>query len=235
MKLCVLLGFNNYYNRKIIKYDTLAEYQEYIIKTIDNYQFKYADGINTRIIINFNVIVDNVPFSIEAIPDYVILAQDNNEIVSRWFIMEWNFKSKGMYEATLRRDLVADNLENIIEAPCFIEKATITDKNDVALFNNENMSFNQIKTSETMLKDLTNCPWIVGYVPSDTDWDDNGSYAGPELVIDLPVGDPITLTLVKASASDFNGKFLKSMPFKMFSTPRSTAWAKQTTCCLSLL
>lgn len=219
MKLCVLLGFNNYYNRKIIKYDTLAEYQEYIIKTIDNYQFKYADGINTRIIINFNVIVDNVPFSIEAIPDYVILAQDNNEIVSRWFIMEWNFKSKGMYEATLRRDLVADNLENIIEAPCFIEKATITDKNDVALFNNENMSFNQIKTSETMLKDLTNCPWIVGYVPSDTDWDDNGSYAGPELVIDLPVGDPITLTLVKASASDFNGKFLKSMPFKMFCMP----------------
>ena len=29
------------------------------------------------------------------------------------------------------------------------------------------MSFNQIKTSETLLKDRSGCPWIVGYYAKD--------------------------------------------------------------------
>ena len=34
------------------------------------------------------------------------------------------------------------------------------------------MAFNEIKKSQTLLKDKTNTPWIVGYVSSDTDFED---------------------------------------------------------------
>lgn len=36
------------------------------------------------------------------------------------------------------------------------------------IYNSEDMTFNQIKTSETLLKDKTNCPWIVGYLANGT-------------------------------------------------------------------
>ena len=45
----------------------------------------------------------------------------------------------------------------------FIEKATL-DPDNPLIFNSENMSYNQIKQSETLLKDGTECAWIVGYM-----------------------------------------------------------------------
>ena len=70
------------------------------------------------------------------------------------------------WQLQLRRDLIVDNYTPIINAPCFIEKATVNN-NDPAIFNKENISFNQIKTSETLLKDRSGCPWIVGYYAKD--------------------------------------------------------------------
>lgn len=40
------------------------------------------------------------------------------------------------------------------------------------IYNDEGMAFNEIKKSQTLLKDKTNTPWIVGYVSSDTDFED---------------------------------------------------------------
>ena len=62
---------------------------------------------------------------------------------------------KGQYILSLKRDLVADNYDNVINAPCFIEKATV-DENDPAIYNSEDMTFNQIKKGEYPLKDETN-------------------------------------------------------------------------------
>ena len=45
----------------------------------------------------------------------------------------------------------------------FIEKATL-DPDNPLIFNSENMSYNQIKQSEILLKDGTDCAWIVGYM-----------------------------------------------------------------------
>lgn len=61
--------------------------------------------------------------------------------------------------------MVADHYDELLNAPMYIEKATITDVNDPAIFNTEGLTLNQIKKSETLLKDETNCPWIVGYIP----------------------------------------------------------------------
>ena len=56
---------------------------------------------------------------------------------------------------------MADRLE-CLEWPCFITKG-IVDEQDPAIFNNEGLSYNQIKVKEQLLKDASGCQWIVGY------------------------------------------------------------------------
>ena len=67
----------------------------------------------------------------------------------------------------LRRDVIADNLQAIVDAPIYIEKATIKDANNPLLFNSENLQVNQIKKEEYPIKDETQSGWVVGYVPRD--------------------------------------------------------------------
>lgn len=45
----------------------------------------------------------------------------------------------------------------------FIEKATLPESSPY-IYNAENISVNEIKTSETLLKDRTGCAWLVGYM-----------------------------------------------------------------------
>lgn len=85
---------------------------------------------------------------------------------TRWFVIENTRLRTGQWKLTLHRDVVSDYYDNIINAPTFIEKAT-ADESDPAIFNNENMTFNQIKTAETLLKDKTKAAYIVGYISRD--------------------------------------------------------------------
>jgi hypothetical protein len=68
------------------------------------------------------------------------------------------------YTLTLRRDVIADYYKEIIESPCFIEKALLN-INDPGIWNSENMTFNQILANKYLLKDNTKSAWIVGYLP----------------------------------------------------------------------
>ena len=157
-----LLKYNNYYNRIVKKFEALGDYlQEPYYNNINilNVNFNENDGVNTTQIINSN-----------AQGDYAIVTDNINNIetiVSRWFVLEHRRQRNGQWLLTLRRDLVADNYNTIINAPAFIEKATVN-ANDPAIFNKENMTFNQIKTSETLLKDETGSAWVVGYIPRDS-------------------------------------------------------------------
>lgn len=161
------LHFNNYYNRIVKKFDTLAEYLT--LPYYDNVltasiAFNPNDGVQTKQ-------VANVPVGNEFTYDYCILAE-GNDIISRWFILDAKRNLNGQYSLSLKRDLFADSYEPVLDAPAFIEKATL-DFNDPMIFNSEEMTFNQIKTSETLLKDNSNCPWIVGYLEKNTDVSNN--------------------------------------------------------------
>ena len=148
------LKYNNYYNRIVKKEDTLADYlsKDTNYVTINNVSFNPADGVDTTQVINTSVS-----------GDYVIVAKDDDTIISRWFIIEARRERTGQYTLTLHRDLIVDNYDKVINSPCFIEKATL-DADDVAIYNKENMTFNQIKKNEYQLKDDTECPWLVLYV-----------------------------------------------------------------------
>ena len=156
----ILLNYNNYYNRIVKRHSALDEYigdgANQVVE-MPNVAFNPNDGVTTTQIVNI---------SFDIVPDYALVVDDDNEIISRWYIIEAVRTRSGQYQIDLLRDLIADSYEEIITAPMFVEKAMIT-RNDPRIFNNEAMTFNQIKTSETLLKDTTGVPWIVGYIARD--------------------------------------------------------------------
>ena len=162
MATLYLYSYNNYYNRRLKKEDTLEGYGNYLyLETGDNLNFNENDSVNTE----FTAGRYGNPYDGKA--DYAIYSEDNTTITSRWFIIEQTRTLKNQYKLTLRRDLLADFKDEIYNADAFIEKATLTENNPL-IFNDEAMTVNQIKTSETLLKDET-CPWIVGYYSTNAD------------------------------------------------------------------
>ena len=150
------LSFNNYYNRQLKVLGTLSEYLTYVVgQTEGDRNFNPANDITVKFISNRDR---------GEIGDYM-LAVDDGVIVSRWYILNGDRTRQGQYQLTVRRDVLADYYTQVLTAPCFIEKATL-DTGDPMIFNKEDMTVNQIKTSETLLKDRTGCAWVVGYIPN---------------------------------------------------------------------
>lgn len=145
--------FNNYYNRQVKKYDTLAEYGTPLY-TLPATNFNPNDGVDTT----HDVISGAIPLA-----DYMIVVNEGNVIDSRWFLLETKRLSAQKFRLTLRRDVLADNWESIKNAPSFIEKGYVKDDNPL-IFNNEQMGYNQIKTQEIMLENNLKTPWIVCYL-----------------------------------------------------------------------
>lgn len=152
-----LENFNNYFNRKVIKYDTIVQYmfasrgfklQSAIVN------FKPNDNVSTEIIDN----------DVGIHPDYLLVLNDDaTEILSRWFIMETVRTREKQYRYILRRDVIVDNLETLYDAPIFVHKGMLHD-DDPMVLNSEGMSFNQIKTSESLIRDKSMASWIVCYL-----------------------------------------------------------------------
>ena len=158
MNFTLLQGFNNYYNRVVKKFNILTDYSNWAsnnnkyIKTLPQINFNPNDGVDTVQIINWTE---------DWSPDYMV-ADDGYGHLSRWFIKESQRLRGNQFQLQLRRDLLVDYYDTILNAPCFIEKATLS-PSDPFIYNNEGMTFNQIKQPEVQLRDASNCAWIVGY------------------------------------------------------------------------
>lgn len=148
--------YNNYYNRIIKGYDTLAEYPNEIYQQANIQNFNPNDGVSAEIVLNTD----------RPDVDYLIAVDNDGNIDSRWFIMEARRIRMGQFHFTLLRDVVYDFKQTIITSPCFIEKATIPVNNPL-IYNSENMGYNEIKTEEVLLKDKLQIPWIIGYIKKD--------------------------------------------------------------------
>lgn len=179
-----LYSFNPYHNRRCIRYGTVDEYiqhfglvaNRYLYKS--NYNFNSNDGITTTVTLNT---LDYNPTMVDVIrPDYLLVinswedqeaGESGKDIISRWYVIGCQKTRKGQYTLTLLRDAIADFKNTILYSPTFIEKGYVKDDNPL-IFNKEDFTVNQIKTSETLLKDKTNCPWIVGFLSNEkqADW-----------------------------------------------------------------
>lgn len=157
MTLYVLSGFNNYYNRQVKKFNTLKEYIPYLLHTQENYNFVPNDNVNTQ------VVLGNLGNQYTGEGDYLLVVDEFSQIISRWFVIESARDRAGQYTLTLHRDLVADYLNELMDAPIYVEKATLNES-DPFIYNSENLTLNQIKTKEYQIKDKSDCAWLVGYL-----------------------------------------------------------------------
>ena len=154
MKVNLLyLSYNNYFNRIIKKESNLADYRKFSCSLKEQVSFNPNDGIETDIMVNWTE---------DFIPDYCIVIAENGTILTRWFIKDFVRTRAGQFHAFLRRDVVADHLESILDAKCFVKKGFVSNDNPL-IFNREDFACNQIKKNEVLLKDNTSCSWLVLY------------------------------------------------------------------------
>jgi hypothetical protein len=164
----LLIGnYNNYFNRIVKKEDTDFRYFTVMANTfsIKNINFNPNDGISTQVILGKGdyLLPESTTRPIQ--PDYAILYTTELEnppytdakIVSKWFVIEAVRTRSGQYQLTLKRDVLAEHYTEVMNAPCFVEKGIISNADNPLLFNNEGMTYNQIKKTEIPLKDETGC------------------------------------------------------------------------------
>lgn len=151
--LCIF-KYNNYFNRIIKKEDSLNAYGEPIF-VLENANFNVSDGITTTHIMGKTTYTGK--------GDYLIETDDEDNIKSRWFIIDTDFNRQGQWVLSLKRDIIADNYNKVCEAPMMVEKAIVNSKNNPLLYNPEGFSFNQIKKQEILLKDKAEKAWYVLY------------------------------------------------------------------------
>lgn len=174
------MKYNNYYNRIIKKLETITAYGEAYNPVIkEGINFNPNDNINTQLTVNWDYDWE---------PDYVLVQDPVSGKFTRWFIISSTRLRGKQYQMLLRHDLVADNLDSILDADCFIEKA-ILNSTDPFIYNSENITFNQIKQPETELIDETGCAWIVGYFNPDESLKNKVIDADKTNVFDISVNE----------------------------------------------
>ena len=189
---CFLEKFNNYFNRKIIRYDTLAEYE-----TASNDHYIPVDSNSAMVPFDFNpndeVTTEIIGNDLEFKPDYFLELDASQNILSRWFIVEQRRNRQGQWLYSLKRDVISDNIESLLNSPIFVQKGIVGDDNPLIL-NSEGMNFNQIKTEETLLKDKTGTSWYVGYIAKST--------GGQDLTEQVPSSDITNAVSLRTIAED---------------------------------
>lgn len=201
-----ILKYNTYFDRIYKKEENIAAYDQYLLydKTnnpgIFNVDFKPNDGVAANQIINWNGDEPNYV----VVTDYV----DTENIISRWFVMECTRIRGGQYQLSLRRDVVADNIDAITASTAYINKAIVPDENPL-IYNQEEITTNQIKSDEIPLIDDTGSAWIVGYIPADYKFTNPLSFKGASIFPDYnkdewPYKDRINTDVYKENGYDFD-------------------------------
>lgn len=150
------LNFNNRFNRKIKRYDTIESYEPYIVGSSQKENFKWHDEMRTTITAN-----------IDEVPNYCLICDENNIIVGRWFVIDGVYNRGNQYTLTLERDTIADYYWQLMNLPMYVQRGTIRDINDPSIYIKQG-NFNQIKKKEVPIRDQTRIPWVVGYINRDT-------------------------------------------------------------------
>jgi len=187
-----LLKFNNYYNRKIIKYSSIDDYlsldQHYYSK--QQVAFNPNDGVNTKLTINAGDVYD-LGYNYLIVTESLGTGFSTDEvIVSRWFIIESNRSRNGQWIMSLKRDSIADHLDDIISTNIYISRGWIKNAGNPLLFNSEGLRFNKIKKREELIDDYLHSAWVVGYIAPNIN-EDKTITCVPNATSDAPIYNTI--------------------------------------------
>ena len=155
-----LSGYNNYFNRTIKLNDTPTSAEDYIVIALPGVDFNPADNVNTEWLCNYLTLADYTDI------DYLMVEDPEQGTLTRWFCTDRDRTRQGQWRLSLKRDLIADFWPEVSSSPVYIEKGWLNTTSKL-IYNSENITVNQIKTKEVLLKDKTQTPWIVGYIGND--------------------------------------------------------------------
>lgn len=164
MKL-LLLKYNNYYNRILKGYANIDGYKLAVgtsgYMEVGSVNFNPRDGVNTTHTVNTDFDFD-----------YMLVFDDAEPytIRSRWFAIDSQYQNGKQRTVRLRRDVLYDYSGSYGTAPAFIEKGAVA-ASDSAIYNLENMTFNQVLKSTAYLTDASDHGWVVGYLAKGRDQD----------------------------------------------------------------
>lgn len=163
MENLYFLVYNNSYNQTFRRENSLADYLPYQVgQTIGTYLWNENDGVSASVTLNYEPTVPHNE------PDYCVVTDEDGIILSRWFVTEMKRTRQGQYFVSLDRDVVADSAEIL---PLLKVKARrgLLPQTSSLILQKEDINVNQIKVKETLIKDNTGIPWIVGYVSQKSD------------------------------------------------------------------
>ena len=158
MENLYFLVYNNSYNQTFRRENSLADYLPYQVgQTIGTYLWNENDGVSASVTLNDEPTVPHNE------PDYCVVTDEDGIILSRWFVTEMKRTRQGQYFVSLDRDVIADSAEIL---PLLKVKARrgLLPQTSSLILQKEDINVNQIKVKETLIKDNTGLPWIVGYV-----------------------------------------------------------------------
>lgn len=160
MNTIYYFNFNNYTNRVVKGFATLTEYiqnAEYIGKS-NTVNFNKTNDLEANVI----CYLDNYKS-----PDYAILCEEDT-IVSRWFVISETRGNKNNYQLNLKRDIVYDNLELILNNEnTLIKRGYVKDTETAILNDEEPFSFNEYKREEWLMKKPTSIgetAWLAFFI-----------------------------------------------------------------------
>lgn len=215
MNLYILQNFNNYTERKVKGYSTYASYSSYIIGSSLNVNFNNNDGIYTEQVVMCD-------FDTLGFPDYLLVCDDSNNIVSRWFILNVNRERSGKWRLELKHDLVYDNIYNIVNNPNTLIRKGYAPIDSPSLFNLEDFNFNEIKSDEKYLKyyDKTSFDcFLIAYLPK--------TWGTSDYEIELK--KDVKLILPRASSNYVNTWETSDVPYDIYGIPFKSSWISNMT------
>lgn len=164
MENLYFLVYNNSYNQTFRREKTLTDYLKYQVgEVIGTFLWNENDGVNTSVTLNY----EHSAAQLE--PDYCIVYNTEEGIItSRWFVTEMRRTRNGQYIVSLERDVIADSYEILPQLKVKAIRGLLPQDNSL-IIQKEDISVNQIKTKEQLIKDATGVPWIVGYIAQKAD------------------------------------------------------------------
>lgn len=145
MNTIYYFNFNNYTNRVVKGFATLTEYMqnaEYIGKS-NTVNFNKTNDLEANVV----CYLDNYKS-----PDYALLCEEDT-IVSRWFVISETRGNKNNYQLNLKRDIIYDNLDLILNNENTLIKRGYAKDTESAILNDEEpFSFNEYKREEWEIK-----------------------------------------------------------------------------------
>ena len=149
-----LLNFHHYTERSIDKYEDIDSYNDYSHIDREIFNFTFNNYISTSL---------DIKLEEDFKPNYLLLIKDD-KIHSRWYITNISQNSGNQHKLSLKRDIIADNLDTIMNLPNTYITKGYTDINNSCFFNKEDLIVNEIPKKLYPLRDELGCPWLVAYV-----------------------------------------------------------------------